>query len=286
MTVKRHLTRWWWAILLVTMLLAGCAAPTARTSRLPFEEMRSGRRVGFAEMMGDVRRARLIFVGELHDNQEHHRLQLEMIKALQASGSRLAIGMEMFRAESQPALDRWVAGTMDLLEFMAIYRDNWTIPWEAYNEILLYARNNRIPLVALNAPREIMQKVYRQGFGSLTPEELRNLPQDVTCRVDKPYMDFVRRSFVWHSTDDAMLRYFCEAQLLRNKVMADRLNAYLIKEPARQMIVVTGVGHALRWGVPDEFAGLSHVEMRIVIPQLSEATAESLHRDDADYVMR
>lgn len=228
----------------------------------------------------------MVFLGELHDNREHHRLQLEVIKALKGSGARLTIGLEMFRTESQPALDRWVAGNMDLLAFMAIYRENWTIPWDAYDEILLYARNNAIPLLALNVSDGVMQKVYRQGFAALTPEELKLLPPDVTCRVDKPYMDFVRRNFVWHSGDEATFRHFCEAQLLRNKVMADRLVGYHRQEPDRLLVVVTGVGHAMRSAVPDEVKELAPLKMRIVIPRLNEIAAESIRKKDADYLMQ
>ncbi len=267
------------------LLLAGCATdrgmPTA-----PFERISDGQRVGFHSMLGDLAQARLIFIGELHDNREHHRLQLETIKALHSSGVRIAIGLEMFRVESQQYLDDWVAGKLDVLSFMAIYRDNWTIPWELYDSIFLYARNNGIPLIGLNAPREIMQKVYRLGFSALSPEERGQLPPDVTCRVDKPYMDFVRRNFVMHTADQAMFFRFCEAQLLRNKVMADRLVSYLAKEPDRVVVVLAGVGHAMRKGVPDEVEVLRSLQMRVVMPRLHEVAAEPLEKRDADYVMK
>jgi len=273
----------------LVLLFAGCATGRGGEAGMPlapFERVSDGQRIGFQTMLGELAQARLLFIGELHDNREHHRLQLETIKALHRSGVRIAIGLEMFRVESQQYLDHWVAGKLDVLTFMEIYRDNWTIPWELYDSIFLYARNNGIPLIGLNAPRKIMQKVYRQGFAALTPEERGELPPDVTCRVDKPYMDFVRRNFVMHSPDPTMFIHFCEAQLLRNKVMADRLVSYLAKEPERVVVVLAGVGHAMRRGVPDEVEGLRPLQMRIVMPLLHEAAAEPLDKGDADYVVR
>lgn len=269
-------------------LIAGCSSfiATGRGSSVSFERVDDGRMMGLEELVTDFSTARLIFIGELHDNTGHHNLQLDVIKAMHLSGGNVAIGLEMFRRESQPFLDRWVTGTLDLETFMQVYRDNWTIPWDAYATIFLYARNNGIPLVALNAPREIIQKVYRQGFAALSPDELRMLPQGISCSVDRPYMDFVRRNYVWHTSDESMFQNFCEAQLLRNKVMADRLAGYLMHNPERRVVVLTGVGHAMRRGVPNDLQGDSAREARVLLPRLHGLAAEPLRDGDADYIQR
>jgi uncharacterized iron-regulated protein len=237
-------------------------------------------------MFNDLLSAQIIFVGELHDNMAHHQLQLDLIKAFKSSGVKFTIGLEMFRAESQPVLDLWSTGGLELFLFKDIYSENWTIPWEAYDSILLYARNNNIPLVAMNAPKSIMQKVYRQGFSSLSKDEKDLLPADIGCSVDRPYMDFIRRNYVWHSDDESSFRYFCEAQLLRNKMMAINLLRYLIKHPDEKILVLTGVGHAMRRGVPDEVTNIKAVKIKIVMPQLDELAAEALKKGDADYILR
>lgn len=278
------------ALVLLPLVLfnAGCNPFVAgiRGTAHPFERVADGRMVDFGEMVADFNTARLIFIGELHDNAAHHSLQLDVIRELHLSGSKVSIGLEMFRRESQPFLDRWVAGTLDLLTFMQVYRDNWTIPWDYYSAIFLYARNNGIPLIALNAPREIIQKVYREGFAALSPDELRTLPKGISCRVDRPYMDFIRRNFVWHSADESMFQFFCEAQLLRNKVMAEQLAGYLHRRPERKVVVLTGVGHAMRRGVPGDLPGDSVDDVRILIPRLHEVAAEVLRDGDADYIER
>jgi uncharacterized iron-regulated protein len=274
------------ATVTIFLLSAGCISAGKVVPGAPFQRVADNRQVGFHEMLADFRGSRVVFIGELHDNPDHHQLQLEVINWLHRSGAKIAIALEMFRAEEQLQLDSWVNGSLGILEFMDVYRRNWTLPWGLYDSIFLYARNNGIPLIAMNAPDKVMQKVYRQGFQALTAEERRLLPSEVTCSVDKPYMNFVRRNFVWHSSDEATFIHFCEAQLLRNKFMAHHLSAYLDRNPGEIVVVVTGVGHAMRRGIPDELAELKPVKMKILMPPLHELAAESLQKGDADYLTK
>ena len=45
--------------------------------------------------------ADLVCVGETHDSDLHHRVQLQIIKALFARDERLGVGMEMFQRPFQ-----------------------------------------------------------------------------------------------------------------------------------------------------------------------------------------
>jgi uncharacterized iron-regulated protein len=51
---------------------------------------------------------RIVLVGEHHDNADHHQAQLQIIRALHQAGRKVAMGLEMFRGDSQADLDRWV----------------------------------------------------------------------------------------------------------------------------------------------------------------------------------
>lgn len=242
------------------------------------------REVSFEQMMGDLRRVAVIYVGEVHDNPDHHVLQLRIIRELHRAGIPLAIGMEMFAAESQQDLDRWVAGKTDRAAFQRIYRSSWNLPWSLYGDILLFARDKRIPLIGLNVPRDVSQKVARQGFASLTEDERRELPPNITCDVDESYMAMIRRSYSSHGASANTFRNFCEAQMLWNKSMAYHLLEYIRKNPGRTVVVITGGGHAIRGGMPvqvdRERPGLTS---RVVLPdpvvQDGRITAE-----DADYL--
>lgn len=274
-----------WVLVVASLLFGGCAAGRVGIgSPGGFERQSDKARVGFAEMLAGLRGNQIVFIGELHDEPRHHQLQLKIIKALHESGVRIALAFEMFRGESQPLLDQWVAGKISVLDFMQVYGNNWTLPWELYDSLFLYARNNAIPMLALNAPDQVMQKVYRLGMTGLGAEDLRLLPPNVTCTIDDAYLEFIRHNYVWHTTDEQMFYRFSEAQQLRDKVMANRVVNFIRRNPGRMVVVISGVGHSLRRGVPNEAAKLAPLRMRVVIPKLIGIAADPLGDGGADYV--
>lgn len=269
------------ACLFLLLLVSGngvCASP--------FERVSDGKTVDFAGMVADLKGAKLVFMGEVHDKREHHDLQLDVIKSLHQAGIPVAIGVEMFSFDQQPLLDRWVAGEIPLPEFVRAYQQSWTIPWAMYDDIFLYARNNRIPLVALDIPREIAMLVARHGFASLPPTVRQQLPAIASCRIDAPYMEFIRRSFENHGTGSKQqFMHFCEAQQLRNQTMAWYLLSYHKREPQRLVVVLTGVGHAMKRGIPYEIQELAPLPLKVVIPRLAPGARNSLDDSDADYYL-
>lgn len=71
---------------------------------------RKGKPVSFEAMVGEMKKARLIHVGETHDDLEMHEMQFRIIEALYRQDPNLAIGLEQVTVDLQPVLDRWVAG--------------------------------------------------------------------------------------------------------------------------------------------------------------------------------
>lgn len=256
----------------VVLLLAACLGGGAPRLHLADSAATS-------RMMDDLGQARVVFVGEFHDQRDHHRLQMRIIRELHRQGKSLAIGFEMFDLEKQPVLDEWVAGAVSLQEFVEKYRQSWSINWAEYDEIMLFARNNRIPMVALDAPADIVQLVTRFGRAGLHPGALLRLPSGVTTEISPSYRRFMARAFSTHEIPGHLFDNFCAAQGVRNSTMARRISGYLAGNPRRTMVVIAGVGHAMRRAVP---AGLGGLSTRIVIPQV-EGLYEELEGDDMDY---
>ena len=267
---------WRWLALLTMALLclAGCAGRGRWVSASDKE--------AWGKMAGDLRGARVIFVGEFHDQRAHHDLQLRVLRELQQAKVPLAVGLEMFDHESQPALDQWVGGSMPLAEFVARYRQNWTIDWAQYDTILLFARNSRVPLVALNAPADLVQKVAHQGVSTLSPADRARLPAGVSLELDADYRAFLAGVFAGHG-GGRQFENFAAAQALRNGTMARLIQSYLVKEPTRTMVVITGIGHAMKRGVAGLVARQSGLPCRVIIPVSSEALLDSIDEDEADW---
>ena len=243
-----------------------------------------GKVLSLSEVTTDLMESRLVFVGEIHTAQSHHHMQLQTIRALKEAGTPVAIGLEMFRRDSQANLDRWVKGELSEKEFEKIYSSNWNYPWPLYRDIFLFARDHQIPMIGLNVPSEITKQVARKGFSSLTPEQRGDLPM-VTCRVDPEYMAFVRRSLAMHGHGGMEFTKFCEAQLVWDTAMAWSLLQYLGKNPEATVVVVAGSGHSWKLGIPAQIQSRSTLPFRVILPEIpGRVDKEDIALHEADYV--
>ncbi len=262
-------------LLLLASLLAGCTG--GRINSLGRNDP-----AAFGGMLTDLQGAKVIFVGEIHDQRSHHQLQLDIMSSLHKRAVPLAIGLEMFDMESQEALDRWVGGTMGLREFGERYRQNWTIDWTEYDSILLFARNNRIPLIGLNPPADLVRKVARGGWQALLPVDKERLPAGVHVGQNASYREFLKDAFGDHALPEGAFNSFSEAQALRNNSMALLIRNYVARNPGKTVVVVAGVGHAMRRAVAEPLAKEGGIASKIVMP-MNEGIVEKLEGEDADY---
>ncbi|HVO85160.1 MAG TPA: ChaN family lipoprotein [Syntrophobacteria bacterium] len=240
--------------------------------------------VSLPEIVADLKKARLVFVGELHDQELHHQAQLEVIRRLYESGVPVAVGLEMFRRDSQAQLDRWVKGEIREDAFQKIFFDNWGLPWNLYRDIFVFARDHKIPMVGLNVPREITRQIAREGFASLTPEQLGDMPA-VSCVVDDAYAAFIRRSLGTHAHGEMSFTKFCEAQLFWDTAMAWNALRFLKDRPSSLMVVIAGSGHAWKRGIPAQLQTRTPLPFRVILPEIpGRLDRETVRLDDTDYL--
>jgi uncharacterized iron-regulated protein len=227
----------------------------------------------------------IFFVGEHHDNPHHHRNQLDLIREIHETAEKpLAIGLEMFETESQEYLDKWVNSTLPLDDFVKIYYQNWDQPWILYRDIFLYAREHRIPMIALNIPRRIVRKVARQGFASLTTADMSELPEGVTCDVTPEYKSFIQKVFGWHGLQKDSFISFCEAQILWDTVMAINIVKYYAQDNSLKMVVLAGDGHAWKPGIPRQILSRKNMTMTVFLPETPKLDRRSATPEDTDYL--
>ena len=243
--------------------------------------------VSFGEMIKDVKKSDIIVIGEVHNDPRHHQTELDVIRALHESDTPTIIGMEMFRRDSQKDLDSWTSGAMPLDRFVPIYYQNWTMEWKFYEDIFLYAREHGIQIAGLNIPDEIADAIARRGFSSLSADERKRIPEGISCTIDRNYREFIRKAHAGHGKNDerSFLR-FCEAQMVWDKSMAANLVSFMKENPGKKAVVLAGVGHAWRRGIPEQVSLLSAFRTRVVLPVMSDQVdLKSITADDADYVV-
>ena len=260
----------------LSLLSSGCASRIIRVA--------DKAEILMPELVSDMKKVRLVFVGEAHDEKWHHDTQLALIKALHESGSLVAVGIEMFRAENQSKLDAWVSGRMDEDEFIKEYLLNWQVPWPKYSDIFLYARDNRIPLVGLNIPKKVIRQVFKDGYESLTAEQLQEVP-GAKCEVDAEYEKFIRRAMSEHTMSESTFKKFCEAQMVWDSSMALKSINYLKANQERTLVVLAGSAHSWRRGIPNQVKKLHGPPYVIILPESAMSSDISeITVDDTDYV--
>jgi len=275
----------WLAIFILLFFTTGCSQAGDNILDHRLYDLSGGKEITLSEALSDLSKNRIILVGELHSEKSHHENQLRVIQAVFESGVPIAVGFEMFRNESQSKLDEWVSGKMAIKEFKKVYFESWNFSWDLYSPIFKYARANKIPMVGLNVSRDITRQVARMGFKSLSEAQKGKL-SEVSCRVDKEYMEFIRKAFGAHAHGQLNFTHFCEAQLVWDNVMAVNALEFLKENPDHTIILIAGSGHARKKGIPEQIRKRSNLPFAVILPEVSGSISpNSTTSKDADYIM-
>ena len=214
-------------------------------------DTRTGELIDTVELARRLKDVRVLFIGEEHTNGEFHRVQLNVIEALRAAGRKPIIGLEMFPWGPQPALDRWSRGELDEARFLDESRwyDVWSHHYGHYRDIFRYARDQRLKLVGLNAPRDVVRTVRSKGFEALPPETRGRFPPNIDLS-NTEHRTLVRAYFddddpLHAKMSDEALEGIYRAQVTWDAAMGWQAGQTLT-DPAdlREIVVVLiGVGH-------------------------------------------
>jgi uncharacterized iron-regulated protein len=209
----------------------------------------TGLRLSLDGMVDMLSGARLVCVGETHDNLNDQRVELTVVRELHRRfPGKVAVGMEMFRETQQPVLDRWVNGELTELEFLkdSKWYETWGFDFGAYRDLLLFARENRIDVIALNPPKALQDAVRRTGLDNVPEELRRDLPEiGETDPWQRAVLSGVFGGHAGHGGGDESFDSFLRVQLLWEESMAQKVVDYL-KSPrgeGKRMVTITGGWH-------------------------------------------
>ncbi len=203
-----------------------------------------------SELPARLSGVRLLFLGESHTGMDSHCVEKRVIEELRAAGRKVAIGLEMFPYTEQKSLEEWGAGSLDEKTFLERSRwyKHWGYNWSYYRDIFLFARENRAPLFAVNAPREVVSAVRKKGFQGLSEEESAHIPS----RIDTDSAEHLRlfkasfeeEGFHTTMTEEGWQSLFA-AQCTWDATMAWNSVKALEKLPDEKtiLVVLTGAGH-------------------------------------------
>jgi uncharacterized iron-regulated protein len=247
------------ACLLAASLLAACSSvPQKPADPLAGRIFTSvdGTEVKEQEFMDELAKADVIYLGEKHDQPEHHRLQLQVLQSLLDRGLKPAIGLEMLSVEETSTAMIYTQGTAHAPAHKADFtaedwlrgKLGWTgignANWQYYGPILVKAREHKLTVFGADLPQSLRSRISKLGKSGLSPVEAGQIID--TGLDDNNYRQFMYDRFKhahcgWGS-DDYLSRLY-DNWLARNDTMAKGILQTLEEADNRPVILVVGGGH-------------------------------------------
>ncbi|MBD0316244.1 MAG: ChaN family lipoprotein [Nitrospiraceae bacterium] len=225
-------------------------------------EANTGRLWAYGDWINELERSEIVYLGEEHYNPHHIEAAIRLLSSLMADGLRPALGMEMFGWDGQDAMDRYLSheGTeRGVFLDQAKWASNWGGAYENYEPLVLFAKDRRVPIRAMNPPKTLIRRVVKLGLTKaqagtewqqwgLSPEDIIDDP-DYRAKI----LDQLRRCHGGGAETDYQSMY--DASMVRDEGMAQTVVSTLKgmrqEPPARGPLVLsyTGGGH-IQYNLP------------------------------------
>ncbi len=189
-----------------------------------------------------------VIFGESHDDTNHKEATAALMRALHARGRDVVLGLEMFTRPNQANLNPFTMGYWDHAKFQekANWKQEWGFDYAIYKPAFDVVKELRIPMVALNVPRDWVRQVGRGGPAALPAEAVGTVPPITTDNKNhKMVFDALMGG---HPLTGAQGDNVYAAQCLWDIAMADSALKAMGRwgnNPNRVMVILAGSGHAL-----------------------------------------
>lgn len=258
-------------------LLSGCATqpPAMREDPLIGQiiDGGSGAAISYQALIERARASDVIYLGERHDNAEHHRLQQRVLRSLLDQGLRPALGFEFFGVGQTGYLQQYVtrqASSMQLghgtskqtpeqwLRERLGWQQRDDRDWGYYFGLIEIARQYQLPIFGADLPASITLRISRSGLDGLNGVERGQV-------VDSGFEDADYRQLMYRRFKEGhcgwgqepMLTHLYQTWVARNDRMARSVVTMRRSQPG-PVVLVVGNGHLeYDQGVPERVRALA-----------------------------
>ncbi len=220
----------------------------------------------------------VIFIGEVHRHMGNHRAEMDLFRVIHERAKAVSLSMEQFERDVQPVVDDYLAGKIGEVALAEKGR-SWQNYGTSYRPLVEYAKEHHLPVIAANAPGDVIRCVGREGLSFLT--RMSPAARGWAAAEVHTGPGAYRDKFMGFAMGDSghggppgtkgdartpspiAIRSF-EAQATRDDTMAESIFLHLQKSPGRKVVHLTGSFHS------DDFLGtVERLQMRS--PQLKIA---------------
>ncbi len=200
--------------------------------------------LAFDQLILSLQKFRIITVGESHTTEQHHNMQLNIIKGLVKSGASVCLALEMFNPSQNQVLEKYISGKLTEEQFLdqSDYFNTWGHNYRYYKPIFDYAYEKKIKMFGVNIEHDYASKIGRGGIESLSSEELANIPEIDTTNVEHRFYFKVAMQGT-NAIAPAQFPRLYAAQCLWDAAMGDGAIKVAQENPGSIVVILVGSGH-------------------------------------------
>jgi len=122
--------------------------------------------VEFEDAVYDLLQYDVIVVGEFHGRPACHAFQMRLLEALAARRPLMALSMEQFERDAQPAMDRYLNGQLSEEAFLRGVNE-WPSYVQDYRPQVEHAKDKGLPVIAGNVYRPLASEIAKGGMAAI-----------------------------------------------------------------------------------------------------------------------
>ncbi|MEH6824469.1 MAG: ChaN family lipoprotein [Motiliproteus sp.] len=216
--------------------------------------------LSYQQLLERALEADVIYLGERHDNAEHHRIQLQLLQSLIDQGLRPVVGFEFFDTAQTGYLMQYAAGRASLMQLghgsgnplspeqylrnQLGWAERSDTDWGYYFALIELAKTHQLSLFGADLPAPLKLRLSRANLDGLTAVEQQQLT--MMPLVDGDYKSFMyarfRAGHCGWGMEPLLTRLYRTWQE-RNYRMASSVVAMSNAERQGPVVMILGGGH-------------------------------------------
>jgi uncharacterized iron-regulated protein len=191
----------------------------------------------------------VVFLGENHDDTTAHALQLQIFKAViekYGKDRKVALSMEMFERDVQTVVNEYLTNLISESHFLLSSRP-WNNYKQDYRPLVEVAKEQKLPIIAANAPRRYVNMVSRNGresLDALSPEAKKWLAPLPYNQASQKYSDKFKALMGGSAESNMGINKILDSQTLWDTTMAFSIAEFLKANKNPLIVQLNGSFHS------------------------------------------